>query len=247
MLTYHLNQTIDASSRNHQFIEHSVEWITKRFGISKGTTISDFGCGPGLYTTRMAEKGAAVTGIDFSGNSLNYARQVAHEKKLNINYFQANYLDYSTTERFDLITMIMCDFCALSPEQRKILIKKFHSFLKPDGAVLLDVYSMNSFSQREESAGYELNHLNGFWSPDNYYCFINTFKYETEKVILDKYTIIDESQNRVVYNWLQYFSEDSLYDEFEANGFVVEDLYADVAGKPVTSDSAEFAIVVRKK
>ncbi len=246
MLIYHLNKTMDVSSRNHQFIEHSVEWITNHFGINKGTTIADFGCGPGLYAARMAEKGAVVTGIDFSENSLNYARRVAQKNDLEINYIQANYLDFFTTEHFDLITMIMCDFSALSPEQRKILIKKFHSFLKPDGAVLLDVYSLNSFAQREESAGYERNHLNGFWSPDDYYCFVNTFKYEKEKVVLDKYTIIDEFQNRVVYNWLQYFNEDSLCDEFEANGFVVEALYTDVAGKPITSDSTEYAIVVRK-
>ena len=247
MLEYHLNEAIDISSRNHQFIEDSVEWITARFGIGSESTIADFGCGPGLYTIRMAEKGAAVTGIDFSANSLNYAKRTAQKKQLSINYIQANYLDYSTTERFDLITMIMCDFCALSPDQREILIKKFHSFLKPGGAILLDVYSLISFAQRQESASYELNHLNGFWSPDKYYCFVNTFKYDTEKVILDKYTIIEESQHRVVYNWLQYFSQESLCDEFKANGFLVESLYADVAGKPITSDSPEIAIVVRKK
>jgi hypothetical protein len=142
--------------------------------------------------------------------------------------------------------MIMCDFCVLSPEQRKKMLSKFYSLLKPGGSVLLDVYSLNSFNQKEESATYELNQLNGFWSPEDYYCFINTFKYEKEKVTLDKYTIIEESRKRVVYNWLQYYSKESLAKEFEANGFKVEKLYSDVAGKAFDSESAEIAIVAKK-
>ena len=246
MLEYHLNESIDASSRNKSFIERSVEWIVFHFEVDKNTEIADFGCGPGLYTTRLAERDATVTGIDFSENSLKYAKQVAAKKDLKINYVLTNYLDFETTNSFDLIIMIMCDFCVLSPEQRKKMLSKFNSLLKPDGSVLLDVYSLNSFNQKEESATYELNQLNGFWSPDDYYCFVNTFKYDKEKVILDKYTIIEESRKRVVYNWLQCYSKDSLRNEFEENGFKVEELYSDVAGKAFSSESTEIAIVAKK-
>jgi 2-polyprenyl-3-methyl-5-hydroxy-6-metoxy-1,4-benzoquinol methylase len=210
------------------------------------TEIADFGCGPGLYTTRLAERGAIVTGIDFSNNSIEYAKQAAVQKGLKINYVQKNYLDFDTNDSFDLITMIMCDFCALSPEQRKTMLSKFQSLLKPDGSVLIDVYSLNSYNQKEESAIYELNQLNGFWSPNDYYCFVNTFKYEKEKVILDKYTIIEESRKRIVYNWLQYFSEDSIRKDFEENGLKVEEVYSDVAGKSYVSESPEIAIVAKK-
>ena len=242
MLEYHLDETNDLSSRNKDFIECSVEWIVSRFGVDKNTEIADFGCGPGLYTTRLAERGAIVTGIDFSENSIKYATHVAEQKKLNIDYVLTNYLDFETTNSFDLIMMIMCDFCVLSPEQRKTMLSKFHSLLKPGGSVLLDVYSLNSFNQKEESASYELNQLNGFWSPEDYYCFVNTFKYEKEKVTLDKYTIIEESRKRVVYNWLQHYSKGALIKEFEENGFKVEELYSDVAGKAITPESKEIAI-----
>ena len=105
---------------------------------------------------------------------------------------------------------------------------------------------MKNFHQREESATYELNQLNGFWSPEDYYCFVNTFKYEKEKVILDKYTIIEESRKRVVYNWLQCYSKDTLTNEFEENGFKVKEIYSDVAGKAFDADSTEIAIVAEK-
>ncbi|MHC4535749.1 MAG: class I SAM-dependent methyltransferase [Planctomycetota bacterium] len=246
MLEYHLNESIDVSSRNRNFIERSVEWIVSHFQVGSDTAIADFGCGPGLYTARLAERGASITGIDFSENSLQYAQKVADEKGLKVNYVHTNYLDFDTTDRFDLIIMIMCDYCVLSPEQRTKLLSKFSSLLKPGGSVLLDVHSLNYFNQRTESATYELNQLNGFWSPDDYYCFINTFKYKKEKVVLDKYTIIEESRQRVVYNWFQCYSEDSLRCEFEENGFKVEALYSDVAGKAFISESAELAIAAKK-
>ena len=246
MLEYHLNESIDVSSRNKNFIGRSVEWIVSHFGVDNKTEIADFGCGPGLYTTRLAERGAKVTGIDFSENSINYAKKVADERNLDITYVVKNYMDYETTDNYDLITMIMCDFCALSPGQRKVMLSKFHSFLKPGGFVLLDVYSLNSFNQKEESATYEKNQLYGFWSPDDYYGFVNTFKYEKERVILDKYTLIEESRKRIVYNWLQYFSKESVRNEFEENGFKVAELYSDVAGRTFDSESTEIAIVAKK-
>lgn len=246
MLKYHLNEDIDVSSRNKNFIERSVEWVVSHFKIDNTTKIADFGCGPGLYTTRLADKGAIVTGIDFSENSLKYAKQVAEHKNLKINYVRTNYINYETTHHFDLVTMIMWDFCALSPEQRKIVLTKFYSLLNPGGAVLLDVFSLKGFDQKEESASYELNQLNGFWSPQDYYCFVNTFKYEKEKVTLDKYTIIEESQTRIVYNWLQHFSKNSLREEFEKCGFKIESFYSNVAGETFNPDSKEFAVVARK-
>lgn len=247
MLQYHLNESIDVSSRNIAFINRSVEWIAEYFKINKETRTIDFGCGPGLYTIRLAKKGANVTGIDFSKRSIEYARNAARERGLEINYVHQNYLTFESNEKFDLITMIMCDFCALSPQQRSELLQKFHKLLKPNGSVLLDVYTLEAFAQREELSLYEINSQNGFWSPEKYYGFQNTFKYEQEKVILDKYTIIRKNRTRVVYNWLQYFSQEMLRSEVESSGFKIEKFYGDVAGAEFDSKNEEMAIVFRMK
>ena len=90
MLCYHLNEEVDLSSRNTTFIDRSVEWIVSNFNVTKQTKIADFGCGPGLYSTRLAKKQAAVTGIDFSKRSIEYARQVAAEEVLNIKGISKN-------------------------------------------------------------------------------------------------------------------------------------------------------------
>jgi len=246
MLVLHLNGSVEAASRSPQFIDRSVAWMVSRFQMDEHTSVADFGCGPGLYAVRLAETGVDVTGIDFSENSIKYARKAAEARNLPIRYIVGNYLEFETPDRFDLIIMIMCDFCALSPSRRKTLLTKFHRLLKPGGSVHLDVYSLNSYHQKEETAYYEKNQGNNFWSPEDYYCFVNTFKYDREKVILDKYTIIEKSRKRVIYNWLQTYSETSLIREFEENGFTVDGLFGDVAGTPLTSDSLEIAVVAVK-
>lgn len=246
MLEYHLNENINVSSRTKEFIEKSVKWISSNFNISSNSSICDFGCGPGLYTSRFAEAGADVTGIDFSKRSIDYAKNAAKENGLTIDYVNQNYLVYDTDKRFDLITMIMCDYCALSPLQREKLLKLFHKLLKPGGSVLLDAYTLEAYKKREEQSVYEINLLNGFWSPEKYYGFLNTFKYDEQKVVLDKYTIVEEDKIRVVYNWLQYFSPESLKEEFEKWNFTVHSLYSDVCGSKYDSQSEEMAVTLKK-
>ena len=246
MLSFHLNEEIDISSRNAAFIERSVEWIATRFNVCAETKIADFGCGPGLYTTSLAKQNADVTGIDFSKRSIQYAQEVANREGLSIHYVNQNYLEFATDDRFHLILMIMCDFCALSPIQRKKMLKKFYTILEPGGYVLLDVYSLTAFEQREERAIYRANLLKGFWSPNKYYGFLNTFKYEREKVALDKYTIIEATRKRIVYNWFQYFSPEDLEREFVECGLTIDDYYSDVAGSPYNPETSEFAVVAKK-
>lgn len=247
MLRYHLNEKIDVSSRKGTFIDASVKWISSRFNIHAQSRIADFGCGPGLYSTRLAMQGAQVTGIDFSRRSIDYAQEVAQKEGLAIRYIKEDYLSWETGETFDLIIMIMCDYCALSPSQRLSMLKKFRRILSQGGSVLLDVYSLAAFNKRKEGAIYEENQLNGFWAKEKYFGFLNTFKYRDIKVILDKYTIITPEESRTVYNWLQYFSIDDLKQEFVSCGLKIKEQYADVAGGKYSKHNDEFAVIAQKE
>lgn len=246
MLAAHLDGANDLASRNRGFIDRSLAWLIARFNIGAGTRIADFGCGPGLYTTPLAEAGATVTGIDFSSRSIRHAQQVAASKKLAINYLSQNYLAFTSERQFDLIIMIYCDFCPLSPAQRKKLLAIFHRHLDHGGRVLLDVCSLAAFNKRTETATCQHRLLDGFWSPRDYFGFLNTFKYPEEQLTLDKYSIVEHNRTWQVYNWLQHYSRQSLAEEFSAQGFDIEAWHADVAGTPYRADAPEIAVVARK-
>ena len=147
MLEFHLDAEVNSASRKKLFIERSIAWMQSWFSVDGCTRVCDFGCGPGLYTFGFAQLGASVTGVDFSQNSINYAKKIAIEEQIRINYVLDNYLDYETDEKFDLITMIMCDFCALNPAQRRKLLYKFRNLLAQGGSVILDGYQLAAFNK----------------------------------------------------------------------------------------------------
>lgn len=244
MLTFHLDGETDLSSRRTGFIDDSVRWLKEHFELSEGSRVIDFGCGPGLYTSRFARLGAEVVGIDFSPRSIEYARARAGRENHELTYIEADYLEFQPKGTFDLITMIMCDFCALSPTQRATMLRRFEGLLSTKGRIVLDVYSPRAFADKQEGLAVEKNQLNGFWSANPYFGFVASFKYDNEMVSLDKYTIIEEHRQREVYNWLQYFTPESLEREAHAAGLRVDELYGDVAGNPYDSDAAEFAVVL---
>ncbi|MBN2204178.1 MAG: methyltransferase domain-containing protein [Thermoleophilia bacterium] len=243
MLALHLDPAVDAASRSREFLDRSADWIAAHFGLAQGAKVADFGCGPGLYAQRLARKGADVTGIDFSAGALRYARDEAAREGLQIEYVQADYLDFETGRRFDLILMIMCDFCALSPKQRTVLLRRFRSFLAPGGRILLDVYSPSMLAAREETVVYAPDLMDGFWSSEPYFGFLTTFKYERERVLLDKYTIVERDRVRRIFNGLQCFTPDGLESEFTDRGLRVVERWGDVAGSPFDPDASEFTVV----
>ncbi|MCP4711543.1 MAG: class I SAM-dependent methyltransferase [Planctomycetes bacterium] len=247
MLRYHLEETGALASRDKEFIDRSVGWMMERFGIAGGMRIGDFGCGPGLYAGRLAERGAQVTGIDFSERSIEHAKQAARDKNLEIDYICQDYLSFSTDKKFDLILLIYYDFCVLSPAQRAALLKIFYECLDDQGTVILDVLSTNFFDSAEEQFTFEFSAGDGFWSKEPYYLFSNTLKYEEDKLYLDKHVIYERARVREIYNWLQCYSVESLRDLFAQNGFKIREQYKNLAGEDFNADSTEFAVVAGKK
>lgn len=247
MLALHLDGKIDVSSRRTSFIDSSVRWMSEHFVLSESSRVIDFGCGPGLYTSRFARLGAEVVGIDFSSRSIEYARARANRENYEVTYIEADYLEFQPEGTFDLLTMIMCDFCALSPVQRGTMLSKFEQLLSNNGCIVLDVHTLRAFDDKQEGLTVEKNQLNGFWSARPYFGFVASFKYENEMVSLDKYTIVEEHRQREIYNWLQYFTPESLEREVHAAGLRVDELYGDVAGGPYNPDAAEFAVVLKRR
>ena len=244
MLSFHLDPDSEPASRPHTFIDRSAAWITDRFELSSGRSVIDFGCGPGLYTSRFCNAGAKVTGIDFSERSLNYAITQSKKEKQDIHYVKGNYLHIEPEEQYDLVTMIYCDYAALSPEQRQLLLHKFKRILKKDGKVLLDVFTTHAYDRREEIKAIAPDLMGGFWSAEEYIGISQTWKYDDSKVILDKYDITTAQETFTVYNWFQYYSQESLNHEISSQGFHISEWYSDVSGHPFEKDSPTIAVVL---
>ncbi|MFV0393622.1 MAG: hypothetical protein ACK5LC_04385 [Coprobacillaceae bacterium] len=64
LLVAHLDTNFEGASRNHEFINKSVQWISEVAPVKQYPRLLDLGCGPGLYTERFYDCGYQVTGVD---------------------------------------------------------------------------------------------------------------------------------------------------------------------------------------
>ena len=239
MLAYHLNQDTDLASRRFEEIDRVVNWINAKLDLS-GKNVCDLGCGPGLYTQRFASRGANVTGVDFSVRSLEYAK--THGVRTNL-YVEADYLSGDLPTGFDVITLIYTDLCALSPAQRKKLLGRMREMINSHGHIVLDVAGIGSFTKKEEATVIEDKLMGGFWAADDYVGIQRTFVYPEQYLTLDRYMIVEPSETWQIFNWLQYFTPESLQAELSAAGLTVEEMTGGLAGEPLTADCDFIGII----
>ncbi|MEM9263610.1 MAG: class I SAM-dependent methyltransferase, partial [Pseudomonadota bacterium] len=162
MLETHLSQETTLASRTKEPIDRVVNWIDETFGLD-GQSVCDLGCGPGLYSNAFAARGAVVRGLDFSQNSIAYARDHAPSGSGAATYLVANYLSDPLPKEQNLITLIYCDLCALSAAQRDGLLVKIRQSLAPGGKFVFDVYSKAAFEAVRDNVVYSRGLMNGFW------------------------------------------------------------------------------------
>jgi 2-polyprenyl-6-hydroxyphenyl methylase/3-demethylubiquinone-9 3-methyltransferase len=92
-------------------IGYVLEQITRRFGLApnalQSLRIADIGCGAGLMCEPLAQRGAAVVGIDAAQNNIAAARLHAHDSGLRIDYRVGEpSAALRADERFDVLLLL---------------------------------------------------------------------------------------------------------------------------------------------
>ncbi len=247
MLKVHLDPAIEAASRRAETIDRSVQWITETLGLKNGEAVLDLGCGPGLYASRFARAGLQVTGVDYSQNSIDYARRYASENKLNIDYRFQNYLELDEKNLYDAAFLIYGDFCPLDPQKRSKLLENIHRALKPGGRFVLDVTTREHRRKYgNKNSWYALE--SGFWKPGPHLVLEEGFDYPEQSVWLDQYIVVEGDGKVSVYrNWFQDYTPETITAELMQGGFSVESLWADLTGASYTPDGEWIGLVTSKR
>lgn len=231
LLHVHLNQEVDLASRKSGTINSTVEWILEN-AEKKQLNILDLGCGPGLYSEIFAKKGHEVTGVDFSENSIKYAKKEALNKKLDITYLKENYLKLNLKENtFDLVILIFTDFGPLLPSKRKQLLSFIKKVLKPGGVFVFDVLNDKNIEKNTSPKNWETSEQ-GFWKNKPYLALSDSFIYEENKVILYQHIVLDDNENLNVYRfWTHFFSHSDLTKILHKHKFINVSFHEDVFSK----------------
>ena len=246
MLQAHLDPNTDAASFRPERIDAVCAFLRGRLGLGPSRAVVDLGCGPGLYSRRLSESGCAVTGIDFSENSIVYATKQSAGEANSPQYRVADYLEWSERQQYDAALLIYEDFGVPSPSQRKKLLGNIHQALRPGGLLALDVASVAAYRalERKPPKRWSLQE-SGFWRPHRHLELYECFLYPDIPAVCNQYAVIDD--RTLIYRiFLTYYSPETIGAELLSGGFVVEDIYSSLAGDAWRPDSPQLGVICRK-
>ena len=118
-----------------------VNWIDERVGLA-GKKVLDVGCGGGILSEAMAQRGAAELGIDMGEAPLAVAQLHQLESGVNVEYRQitAEALAEEMPEQFDVVTCL--EMLEHVPDPSSVIRACFR-MVKPGGQVFLSTINRN--------------------------------------------------------------------------------------------------------
>lgn len=246
ILESHLDDRIDGASKDADFIEDSVHFISSLARVEEYPSLLDLGCGPGLYAEKFSALGYKVTGIDIAENSIKYAKKQAELKNLPISYHCADFLKFDMENEFDIALLIYQIYGLLDPVERQQLLQNVYRGLKPGGLMLFDVLSDIGYDELEEVQVWSQSRSNSPLSPKKHLGLLSLVKYPN-KVSLQKTVLVFPDGELVNYNyWNQYFNIQDLKQDAAQAGLELIEVYSDVNGEPYSSESEFIAVLLRK-
>ncbi|MEM7282865.1 MAG: bifunctional 2-polyprenyl-6-hydroxyphenol methylase/3-demethylubiquinol 3-O-methyltransferase UbiG [Pseudomonadota bacterium] len=125
----------------HQINPLRLDYIDQRAPLS-GKSVVDVGCGGGILTEAMAQKGATVMGIDAGVAPLNVAKLHLMESGLEVDYQNttAEVLAESHAGQFDVVTCLEMLEHVPDPKQT---VAACRTLVKPGGSVFFSTINRN--------------------------------------------------------------------------------------------------------
>ena len=128
----------------HEINPLRTNWIDEKSSLA-GKEVLDVGCGGGILTEAMAQRGARVTGIDMGEAPLSVARLHQLESGVEVEYQQCTAEEMATLHpgRFDVVTCM--EMLEHVPDPASV-IRACATLVKPGGHVFFSTINRNAKS-----------------------------------------------------------------------------------------------------
>ncbi|MGM0525381.1 MAG: bifunctional 2-polyprenyl-6-hydroxyphenol methylase/3-demethylubiquinol 3-O-methyltransferase UbiG [Pseudomonadota bacterium] len=129
----------------HKINPLRLDFIEQQVAGLFGKQVVDVGCGGGLLTEGLAERGAKVKGIDLAEQSLEVARLHALESQLNVSYecIAAENFAEQHSGQFDVVTCLEMLEHVPDPES---IVRACAKMVRPGGQVFFSTLNRNAKS-----------------------------------------------------------------------------------------------------
>ena len=247
MLKEHLSQAHDAASRRSETIDAQVDWIHQVVLKGRPSRILDLGCGPGLYTARLAGLGHSCTGIDFSPASIAYAKEQATARNLHCLYCEADIRSAEYGSGYDLAMSIFGEFNVFRPEEARIILEKSFAALKPGGYLLLEPHTFEIVRELGKQPRSWHTAESGLFGDEPYLYLQENIWAEEAKVAIQRYYIIDAASGDVTCHSssMQAYTNEEYRTLLTECGFVAVTFFDSIGGSG-NSFAGLLGILARK-
>jgi 2-polyprenyl-3-methyl-5-hydroxy-6-metoxy-1,4-benzoquinol methylase len=243
MLAQHLNQAHDAASRRTETIEKHLAFI-KRVALSKpGGRVLDLGCGPGLYTQRLAEQGFDCFGIDLGPASIEYAVGQAIVVAARCRYALGDLRAVDFGTGYDLVMFLFGDFNPFPREDALDILRRCKAALTPEGRVLLEVHSFDAIRDRGKAAPRWMAVETGLFSEAPHVRLDQSFWLEDSAHAVGRHWVVDAATGETTkYGWtLRAYTNVEYEALLNEAGLKLLGRYENLIG---TDETSEFPVLL---
>ena len=244
MLIEHLNPEHDQVSRRLEIIDQQVDWIHRTILNEQQTKILDLGCGPGFYTSRLAQLGHECVGIDISPAAITYAREHSQKDNTSCVYIEHDVYSADYGSGYGLIMMLFGKFNAFNPMDVYEFFGKAWMALEEGGVLLLEPHTFIALEKlgKRESTWYAVN--NGLFSEKPHLCLQENCWNEGNSTLTKRCYIVDTqtAQVRYIAQCYQAYTRPRIQTLLKDRGFEDISFFSTLSGEQNTHDD-DFMVV----
>jgi SAM-dependent methyltransferase len=246
MLAAHLDPGTEAASRRPETIARTVAHLAGAIPVEAGDRLLDLGCGPGLYASAFAARGASVTGIDLSPTSIGYARDAAEAADLDIEYRLGDYTLDPLGGPFEAAILIYLDLGVLPDEPLDRLLDGVRGALSPGGAFAFDVHALARLRVPDGAITVDRS-ASGFWRAGPHIVIGTTYR-DGRDVDLNQHAVVDADGGITVYRvWDRAWSVTALRARLRRHGLRIDEVWSDLEGTPWRRSSGTLGVLARRR
>lgn len=166
-----------------------IEKIVKANCKERPELVLDLGCGTGKMTLELSSRGYDMTGIDYSPDMLDVARDAAEEQGADVLWLCQDMREFELYGTVDLtVSCLDCINHLTTPKDVEKTFKLVHNYLIPDGIFIFDINGKYKFENIYADRSYVMEEEGGVCIWQN--C------YDEKKKICDFYiTLFEECED----------------------------------------------------
>lgn len=161
------------------------EKILDREAKARPELVLDLGCGTGKMTLELSSRGYDMTGIDYSPDMLDVARDAAEEQGADVLWLCQDMREFELYGTVDLtVSCLDCINHLTRPSDVEKTFKLVHNYLIPDGLFIFDINGKYKFENIYADRSYVMEEQGGVCIWQN--------NYDEKKKICDFYITLFE-------------------------------------------------------